>query len=206
MNELLRASRLMPLITLRSEESMEVVGEVIKRSKVKFIEVAYRSEYASEAIKKYSNLTDKIVGAGTVKNVAQAKIAVDNGAQFIVSPGLSAEVLEFGRDSGIPVYPGVLTPSEILYGMNKFDLSVFKVFPANLLEGVRGINALSAPFYDAEFLPTGGVNTDNYLEYLSNKQIIAVGGSFIINDGISQNEIENEINKVNKLVESAKNA
>lgn len=199
----LKAAKLLPIITLSSKENIETVGKVIARSNIKVIEVAFRSDFAAEAIRRYSEIPDVIIGAGTVRNLEQAKQAVECGAKFIVSPGYVPEVVQYSIDNNIPILPGVLTPTEILKGINEAGLSIFKLFPADLIGGLAGVKALKGPFFDIEFLPTGGVNAKNYLDFLNDSQIIAVGGSFIINDKIEEKDVDNEIIKINSLIEKA---
>lgn len=199
----LKAAKLLPIITLSSKENIEIIKKVIEESDIKIIEVAFRSEFASEAIRVYSKIPDVIIGAGTVRTLEQAKQALECGAKFLVSPGYVPEVVKFATDNNIPILPGVLTPTEILKGINEAGLSIFKLFPANLIGGLSGVQALKGPFFDVEFLPTGGVTEENYLDFLDDSQIIAVGGSFIINDKIEENDIDNEIKKINSLVQKA---
>lgn len=197
-NTLLKG-RLLPLVTIRSIESIDYIKEVIEKSGISVVEVAYRSEYAPQGIKALNDIHDLIVGAGTVRTLEQAKEAVSNGAKFIVTPALVWDVIDYAQSNNIPVFPGVLTPSEIQMGMEK-GIKTFKIFPANIIGGLSGIKAIEGPYYDVKFLPTGGVNEKNYLEYLEDEHIIAVGGSFIINDKIGQQDIESEIQKVKRIM------
>lgn len=203
LHQMLQSAKLVPIVTLRNEKSIEIIKTVIEQSAIEIVEVAFRSRFAVKAIEKYALLNNVIVGAGTVRTRAQAEQAVEAGAKFLISPGYDPEIVKFAIDHNIPIIPGVLTPTEIMRGMSEAGLSVFKLFPANLIGGLSAIKALSGPFFDVKFLPTGGVNRDNYLEFLREKQVIAVGGSFIINDKITENEIEEEIKKVNLLMEKA---
>lgn len=203
-NEALESAKLLPIITLKDQKNIQTVKKVIEGSNIEMVEVAFRSDLAADAIKEYSTIDDVIIGAGTVRTVEEAKQAIDAGAEFIVSPMYDTDVVKYSLDNNIPILPGVLTPYEIQKGINEADLSIFKLFPANLLGGLAGVKALSGPFYDVQFLPTGGVNKDNYLEYLVNDHIIAVGGSFIIDDSVTEENVEQEIEKINKLMTDAK--
>jgi len=200
----LQSARLLPIITLRSEKQISIIKKVIEGSNIEMVEVAFRSELAAKAIEVFSKIENVSIGAGTVKTLEQAKIAIESGAKFIVSPGYNPEVVKYSLEKNIPITPGVLTPTEILKGMNEANLSIFKVFPANIIGGLSAIKALSGPFYDVDFLPTGGVSSKNFEEFLKEPQIICVGGSFIINDSINETEVSNEINKINELVSKAK--
>lgn len=160
----LQTARLLPIITLKSEKQISIIKKVIENSDIEMVEVAFRSELAAKAIEEFSTLDNVSIGAGTVKTLEQAKIAIEAGSKFLVSPGYNPEVVKYASEKNIPITPGVLTPTEILKGMNEADISIFKIFPANIIGGLSAIKALSGPFYDVDFLPTGGVNKDNFIE------------------------------------------
>lgn len=177
----LEAEKLLPLYTATDLEYVEAAKDVLVKNGLHFIEVTYRSDVAGQAIKKFSQYSDLIVGAGTVKDLDTAKDAVKNGAQFIVSPGFDDEVVQYCLDNNIPVVPGAVTPTEIMRAKS-FGLDVVKFFPANVYGGLKAIKSLSGPFPEMKFVPTGGVNKDNYKEFLANPNIPVVGGSFIISE------------------------
>ena len=120
-----------------------------------------------------------MVGAGTVVNLRQLEEAAQAGAQFIVSPGSSAELIKASLERQLAIVPGVATPSEIMIGL-ELGLKVFKFFPAETYGGLKAIKALSGPFPQIRFIPTGGIKQDNAGEYLKNPGIIAVGGSWMV--------------------------
>ena len=126
------------------------------------------------------------IGAGTVINGEQAKKAIEAGAQFIVSPGLSAEVAEVCRQADIPYLPGCATPTEIMQAI-AMGVEIVKFFPANVYGGLSAIKALSGPFPQIKFLPTGGVDMSNIKEFLAFDKIVAVGGSFMMKGNIKEN-------------------
>jgi 2-dehydro-3-deoxyphosphogluconate aldolase/(4S)-4-hydroxy-2-oxoglutarate aldolase len=129
---------------------------------------------------------DMYIGAGTVINGEQAKAAIDAGACFIVSPGLSAEVAEVCKAADIPYFPGCATPTEIMQAI-ALGITTVKFFPANVYGGLNAIKALSAPFPQVKFLPTGGVDLSNINEFLAFDKIVAVGGSFMMKGDIVAN-------------------
>ena len=110
--------------------------------------------------------------------VRQAALAVKNGAKFIVSPGLDDGVVIWAKGNNIPVIPGCVTPTEIMKAIS-LGLKVVKFFPADVFGGIKAIKALSAPFGQVKFLPTGGVSAANLPEFVANKSIAAVGGSWV---------------------------
>ncbi|MGX7092307.1 bifunctional 4-hydroxy-2-oxoglutarate aldolase/2-dehydro-3-deoxy-phosphogluconate aldolase [Hutsoniella sourekii] len=184
-NEALRQQlhdkKLLPLYTATELAVLDQVEDLLIQHDLPMIEVTYRSDLASKAIKQLASSDRLVVGAGTVRSLDQAKEAVDHGAQFIVCPALVTSVVEYCCSEGIPVYPGTVTPSEI-QAASEYGLNLVKFFPADVYGGVQAIKALSGPFFDMEFLPTGGVNQANLEEYLSNDKVVAVGGSFILSE------------------------
>ena len=139
-----------------------------------------------------------MVGAGTVRTLAEAKIAVENGAQFVVSPAVVPDVIEYCLDHEVPVFPGTATPRDIQQAAD-YGLKVVKFFPADIYGGLKAIDALSGPFYDVKFLPTGGINGENFLEYLDNPNVLGVGGSFILSEKVIK---EDNGKKMNQLLQS----
>lgn len=197
----LESEKLLPLYTVTDMELLNSVEEVLLNNNLSFIEVTYRSEYASKAIKYLSDSGKLIVGAGTVRNLETAKEAIQNGAQFIVMPGLNEEVIEYCIEHNILVVPGAVTPTEIMKAQ-ELGIKIVKFFPADVYGGIETIQSLSGPFYDVKFIPTGGINEANYLEYLNVDAISAVGGSFIISEKMFKDSSINPNDHINKLVES----
>ena len=154
-------------------------------------EVTFRTAAAEESIRiMASKFPDMLVGAGTVLTVDQAKRAVAAGAKFIVSPGFNAKVVKYCVDNGIPVTPGIQTPTEIEMAL-EFGLKVVKFFPAEAAGGLKMIKALAGPYVNTYFMPTGGISLKNAPDYLSYEKIWAVGGSWIAKkDDISAGNFE----------------
>lgn len=195
-------SQLLPLYTVNKLEYLEDLEDVLVSNGLNIIEVTFRSDLAIPAIKKLSESGKLIVGAGTVRTVDEAKEAIENGAQFIVSPAISKPVVEFCLANSIPIFPGTATPRDIQDVLN-YGIKIVKFFPANIYGGLKAIKALSGPFYDVKFLPTGGIDETNYLEYLDNEKVIAVGGSFIVSEEMLSDPIQAS-NHINKLVNQLK--
>lgn len=187
--------KLLPLYTATDLAYLDRLEEVLIKNDVRFIEVTFRSELASAAIKKLAKSGELIVGAGTVRSLEQAKEAVENGAKFIVSPAVIPTVIEYGIENDIPVFPGVSTARDIQLA-TEYGIKVVKFFPADISGGLKAIDALSGPYYDVRFLPTGGIGLDNYLEYLANENIIAVGGSFIISESAIKEDDGKKADKI----------
>jgi 2-dehydro-3-deoxyphosphogluconate aldolase/(4S)-4-hydroxy-2-oxoglutarate aldolase len=138
---------------------------------------------------------DMIVGAGTVLTIQQVEKALNAGAKFIVSPGYDEEIVSYCVEKGVAVFPGCVTPTEILKAL-KHGLNVIKFFPAEQYGGLATINALAGPFGGVKFMPTGGISLSNLADFASNKNIAACGGSFMVADKYINDKNWAEITKI----------
>lgn len=191
---------IVPVVVLNNvEDAVPLAGALLKGG-IDFMEITFRTECAAECISVISKeVPDMIVGAGTVLNVEQAKLAVDCGARFIVSPGLDEATVKWAIENDIPVIPGTVTPTEIMKAIS-LGLKVVKFFPADVYGGIKAIKALSAPFGQVKFLPTGGVSEANLNEFAANKSVIAVGGSWVCK---KDDIINHDWDKITMLSENA---
>ena len=177
--ERLAASIVVPVVVLEKAGDAVPTAKAMLKGGVDTMEITFRTACAPEAIRAVAeNCPEVLVGAGTIVNVEQAKLAVEMGAKFIVSPGFSDEVVGWCVENNIPVAPGCVTPTEIMAAM-KHGLKLVKFFPANVYGGLNAMKNLSAPFVGMKFLPTGGVNSGNIKEYIDAPFIHAVGGSWV---------------------------
>ena len=177
--ERLANSVVVPVVVLDKAEDAIPTAKAMAAGGVDTMEITFRTACAPEAIKAVAeNCPDVLVGAGTIVNLEQCKLAVEMGAKFIVSPGFSEEVVSWCVENGIAVAPGCVTPTEIM-GALKYGLNMVKFFPANVYGGLNAMKNLSAPFVGLKFLPTGGVNAANIKEYIDAPFIHAVGGSWV---------------------------
>ena len=177
--ERLANSIVVPVVVLEKAEDAVPTAKAMLAGGVDTMEITFRTACAPEAIKAVAeNCPEVLVGAGTVINLEQCKLAVKMGAKFIVSPGYSEEIVSWCVEHGIPVTPGCVTPTEIMAAVNH-GLKVIKFFPANVYGGLNAMKNLSAPFVGIRFLPTGGVNTANIREYINAPFVHAVGGSWV---------------------------
>ncbi len=177
--ERLASSIVVPVVVLDKVEDAIPTAQALAAGGVDTMEITFRTACAPEAIKAVAeNCPDVLVGAGTIINLQQCKLAVEMGAKFIVSPGYSEEVVSWCVENGIPVTPGCVTPTEIMAALSH-GLTLVKFFPANVYGGLSAMKNLSAPFVGLKFLPTGGVNTGNIKEYVAAPFIHAVGGSWV---------------------------
>lgn len=139
----------------------------------------FRTDRALECLKAVADeVPEMIAGAGTVLSANQANAAVDAGAQFIVSPGLDDGVVAVAKERGVPVYPGIVSPSELQHAYN-LGLDTVKFFPASIAGGVPAIKALASVFRTMRFMPTGGVSPGNLAEFLAVPAVLACGGSWL---------------------------
>ena len=177
--ERLARAIVVPVVVLEDAKDAVPTANAMIAGGVDVMEITFRTAAAPDAIKAVSeNCPDMLVGAGTVLNVEQAKLAVSMGAKFIVSPGYDEEVVSWCVENGICVAPGCVPPTEIMAAL-KHGLKMVKFFPANVYGGLNAMKNLSAPFVGIKFLPTGGVNTANIKEYIDAPFIHAVGGSWV---------------------------
>ena len=185
--ELLNQYKVVPVVVIKEIDEAIPMLSALCEGGLPIAEITFRTACAAEAIALgVKTFPDMCIGAGTVINSEQAQRAIDAGAKFIVSPGLSAEVVEVCRAANIPYIPGCATPTEIMQAIS-LGMTTVKFFPANVYGGLNAIKALSAPFPQVTFLPTGGVDLSNIKEFLAFDKIVAVGGSFMMKGDIVAN-------------------
>ena len=186
MIEEIRSYGLIPVIKIDDAEKAVPLAKALCDGGLPAAEVTFRTAAAKDAIAKMSAaFPDMLIGAGTVLTTAQVDEAVAAGAKFIVSPGLNPKVVRYCLDKEIPILPGCATPSDMEQAI-ELGLSVVKFFPAEANGGLKSIKAMSAPYTQLRFMPTGGVNEQNLGDYLAFPKIIACGGSFMVNDALIQ--------------------
>ena len=177
--EQVAACGVVPVVVLEDAAQAVPTAKALLKGGINAMEITFRTSAAKASIEKVAKeVPEMIVGAGTVVNVQQVHDAVEAGAKFLVSPGSDAEVIAEAIKLGVPITPGVVTPSEIMIGL-KLGLKVFKFFPAENYGGLKTIKALSGPFPQIKILPTGGIHQSNVAEYFKNPKIPAVGGSWM---------------------------
>lgn len=199
MNQKIEKLKIVPVVKIDNIEDAKPLAEALIAGGLPIAEVTFRTEAAFEAIQAMAEIPEMLVGAGTVINVAQAKLAKKAGAKFIVSPGFNAEVVKYAKENNIPIFPGVCTPTEVMAAI-ELELPVVKFFPAEAYGGLSTIQALAGPFGNIRFMPTGGINEKNIKEYLANPKIIACGGSWMVKDSLIQ---EKKFDEIQRLTASA---
>ena len=175
----LAAAGVVPVVVLDNAADAVPTANAMVAGGIDVMELTFRTAAAADSIRAVAaEVPEMLVGAGTVVNLEQCKLAVECGAKFIVSPGYDEETVAWCVENGVAVTPGCVTPTEIMAAL-KHGLKVLKFFPANVYGGLNAIKALAGPFVGLKFIPTGGVNQQNLGEFVSNPSIHAVGGSWV---------------------------
>ena len=175
-----------PVVVIKELSETDKILSALKADGINCAEITFRTACAKEAIEyAVKNYPEMSIGAGTVINAEQCRAALRAGARFIVSPGLSVSVAEVCRENGVPYYPGCVTPTEIMQAL-ELGITTVKFFPANIYGGLKALKALSAPFPQVRFIPTGGVDRGNIDEFLSFDKVAAIGGSFFVKEALEK--------------------
>jgi 2-dehydro-3-deoxyphosphogluconate aldolase/(4S)-4-hydroxy-2-oxoglutarate aldolase len=169
---------IVPVIVLDDPDVARPLADALAEGGLPCAEVTFRTPRAAEALQHMAQDSRLVVGAGTVLTVEQVDIAVKAGATYIVTPGYSRDVVRACQERGIPVIPGVATPTEIQMALQD-GITVVKFFPAEAVGGTRTLSAIAAPFPGLRFIPTGGISRDNLEDYLALPCVLAVGGSWM---------------------------
>ena len=177
-----------PVVVIKELSETDKILTALKNYGINCAEITFRTACAAEAIAYAAkNYPDMEIGAGTVINAEQCEAALKAGATFIVSPGLSPAVAKICKDRQIPYYPGCVTPTEIMAALD-LGITTVKFFPANVYGGLKALKALSGPFPQVKFIPTGGVDRSNIDEFLAFDKISAIGGSFFVKEALEKME------------------
>jgi 2-dehydro-3-deoxyphosphogluconate aldolase/(4S)-4-hydroxy-2-oxoglutarate aldolase len=182
MDGIMRAAPVIPVLVLDGTLDAAALAETLVAAGLPVIEVTLRTPAALPAISAMAAVPGAIVGAGTVLDAPQLGKAVDAGAKFIVSPGLTKSLAAAAREAAVPYLPGVATASDILRGL-ELGLDRFKFFPAEAAGGRAALVALSVPFARARFCPTGGIRLDAVADWLKLPSVLCVGGSWLLRPG-----------------------
>ncbi|HKL98759.1 MAG TPA: bifunctional 4-hydroxy-2-oxoglutarate aldolase/2-dehydro-3-deoxy-phosphogluconate aldolase [Mobilitalea sp.] len=191
---------IVPVIKLDDAKDAVPLAKALCEGGLPCAEVTFRTAAAEESIrqmrKAYPNM---LIGAGTVLTTEQVDLAVNAGATFIVSPGLNPKVVRYCVDKNIPITPGCSSPSDIEAAI-ELGLEVVKFFPAEAAGGLAMIKAMSAPYVNMKFMPTGGISAKNLTSYLDFPKIIACGGSWMVSDNLVK---AGEFDKITTLTKEA---
>jgi 2-dehydro-3-deoxyphosphogluconate aldolase / (4S)-4-hydroxy-2-oxoglutarate aldolase len=181
-DEIMRTAPVIPVLVLDGSIDPAELAETLVGAGLPVLEVTLRTPVALDEIRAMAKVPSAIVGAGTVLNEAQLAQALDAGARFIVSPGLTNPLALAARDTGVPFLPGVATAGDIMRGLD-VGLDRFKFFPAASSGGIAALKALGGPFGDIRFCPTGGITAETAGDWLALEAVLCVGGSWIVRPG-----------------------
>jgi 2-dehydro-3-deoxyphosphogluconate aldolase/(4S)-4-hydroxy-2-oxoglutarate aldolase len=179
MLELIKSLRIVPVVAISDASKAEGLANALVVAGLPIAEITLRTPASLEALKIASNNKDLHVGVGSLRNGEDLKKAIDAGATFAVSAGFSPSVAAEANKQGVPYFPGVSTPTEMLQAINE-GITTLKFFPAETLGGVNALKAMSAPFPGISFMPTGGITAANAQQYLELPSVVAVGGSWMV--------------------------
>jgi 2-dehydro-3-deoxyphosphogluconate aldolase/(4S)-4-hydroxy-2-oxoglutarate aldolase len=194
---LIEGKKIIPVLVLPDLKTGLKVCEILVQNLLPIAEITFRTSAAAEIIREVSrNFSDMLIGAGTVLNIKDLRIAVDAGAKFAVSPGTNPRILEEAQKLQIPFFPGVSNASDIESAL-EFSCKTLKFFPAEPLGGLKMLKALSAPYrhLGMKYIPLGGISVENMGEYLAFPDVLAVGGSWLAPRELIEQEDWNKINK-----------
>jgi 2-dehydro-3-deoxyphosphogluconate aldolase/(4S)-4-hydroxy-2-oxoglutarate aldolase len=177
--ELVGLAPVIPVVVIEDVEDAVPLAEALVRGGLPVIEVTLRTAAAAASIERIAaEVPDAVVGAGTVTTNRQVAEALDLGARFLVSPGATPTLLDGLQASGVPFLPGTATPSDIVALLER-GITHAKLFPAEVVGGIKALKAFAGPFPQMRFCPTGGINVANAPEYLAQPNVVCVGGSWM---------------------------
>jgi len=191
--------KIVPVIKLKTSDSAVPLAQALIAGGINVAEVTFRTDAATESIKRIrKEFPEMLVGAGTVLTLENAKEAEDAGASFIVAPGFNPRIVEFCQSRNIPVVPGVNSPTQVELAM-EMGLEVLKFFPAEISGGISMLKTL-ASVYNVRFMPTGGLNENNFLDYLKLSNVLACGGSWMVKGDLIESGRYDEITRLSASV------
>ena len=189
---------LIPVIKIENPDDAVPLAKALIDGGLPAAEITFRTACAAEAIKNITETyPEMLVGAGTVLTCEQVDAAIAAGSKFLVSPGLNPKVTAYALSKGIPMLPGCSNPSDIEAAL-ELGLKTVKFFPAEAAGGLKMLKAMAAPYGQLTFMPTGGINADNLLDYLKFNKIVACGGSFMVADQLVKEKKWDEITALTK--------
>jgi len=191
--------RVLPVMSVPDTAGAESACRALLAGGISCVEITFRTDAAADAIRRVAGIEGLLVGAGTVLSAEQAEAAAAAGARFAVAPGTSEAVVEACRRLGLPFFPGVATPSEIEQA-RALGCHTLKVFPAGTLGGVAFLRAVSAPYRDVRFVPTGGIDASNLAAYLGVPSVLACGGSWLCDQALIR---EGRFDEIERLAREA---
>ena len=199
MLDIIRKNKIVPVVKIEDAGKAVDLARSVEKGGLNVIEITFRTEEAEESIKRIKKeASGMLVGAGTVLTLENLKKAINAGSDFIVSPGFNPKIVDSCLERNIPVFPGVITPTEVEAAMDK-GLKTLKFFPAEVAGGTAMLKSLAA-VYNVDFMPTGGIGIKNMMDYLSLSNVLCIGGSWMVKADLINN---GEFEKISQLVKEA---
>ena len=193
---LLERCRVLPVITATDVESTVQLARTLLSGGMAAVEITLRTEAGLDSIRAVKDQVPEIlVAAGTVTNPSELEAAVNAGADFCVSPGLTEQLLRASSEAGVDFVPGVATASEVMLGMD-YGYTTFKLFPAVAAGGINLLKSLGGPYPQVKFCPTGGLTPQNFREFLALANVVCCGGSWMVADKLVQSGQWTEIERL----------
>lgn len=179
-------AKIIPVIKIDSPQEAVPLARALLQGGITVAEVTFRTEAAADGIAAiHAQVPEMLLGAGTVLTVENAQKAIDAGARFVVAPGFDPAVVDYVVGQGIAMIPGVATPTEVSLALGR-GLHILKFFPAEVLGGIKMLDALAGPFPGVQFIPTGGITRSNMESYFRCKNVVAIGGSWMVQKDLVQ--------------------
>ncbi len=175
--------KVIPVVAIENADVTDRLADALAQGGIPCAEITLRTDAGLAAIKSLAKRSDFLVGAGTVNNAEQAASAMDAGAKFIVAPGFNPRTVQWCVENKASVFPGTSNPTDLEQAL-EFGLDVVKFFPAEAMGGVETLKAFHGPYRSIRFMPTGGINMKNLLDYLSLPYVIGCGGSWMANSNL----------------------
>lgn len=189
--------KIVPVLAVSDAKLAPMLGKTLSENGLPCAEVTFRTAAAVDVMKEIRKACPEMVlGAGTVLSTEQVDMAIEAGCDFAVSPGFNPEVVKYAMEKGLPFIPGVNNPSHVEQAMS-IGLKVLKFFPAGPSGGVGMLKALNA-VYPVDFMPTGGVNVDNAMDYLGLSKVFCCGGTWMVPADLVDGEKWDEIAQLTK--------
>ncbi|WP_299875023.1 bifunctional 4-hydroxy-2-oxoglutarate aldolase/2-dehydro-3-deoxy-phosphogluconate aldolase [uncultured Cocleimonas sp.] len=198
--EIMSLSPIIPVIEIDDVSQSINLANALIAGGINVLEITLRTAAAIDAISLLAKeVPSAVVGAGTVLNPTDLAKVRDAGASFAISPGCTDSLLQSAKDINFPLIPGVSTGSEIMNGLD-LGYTHFKLFPATSVGGIPLLKSFSGPFQQAKFCPTGGINEDNYLDFLALDNVLCAGGSWVVPTQLVRS---GDFNKITEITASA---
>lgn len=199
-NDQLKALKVIPVIAIDNAEDIIPLGKVLAENGLPAAEITFRSDAAVEAIRLLREAQpDMLIGAGTILNGKQALAAKEAGATFVVSPGFNPSTVKACQEIGIDIIPGVNNPSTVEAAL-EMGLTTLKFFPAEASGGISMVKSLVGPYGDIRLMPTGGITSSNIDNYLAVPQVLACGGTWMVDKKLVENGEWDEIARLTREI------